>query len=238
HGTAKEREAVQGYWKKTWLTLGWCCVFYIAVPAVIYLASYIPYLVCENPYTVLGERRSVWYLQEFMYDYHSGLTATHDYSSPWYAWPFTFRPVWYYVKYFASGIRGTISAFGNPAVWWICSILTIAFIVMLIMNKFKGKKGTFITTVGIGANFLPWVLITRCTFAYHFFATVPFIIFAAVYVLKYFEDRNPKLAPIKWIWLCAAVVLFAMFYPVISGVPVSSDYIKWLMWLPGWAFLG
>lgn len=238
HGTAKEREAVQGYWKKTWLTLGWCCVFYIAVPAVIYLASYIPYLVCENPYTVLGERRSVWYLQEFMYDYHSGLTETHGYASPWYAWPFAVRPVLYYVKYFASGMKGTISAFGNPAVWWICSILAIGFAVMLAKGKFKGKKGTFIVILGICANFLPWLLVTRCTFAYHFFATVPFIIFAAVYVLKYFEDRNPKLAPIKWIWLCAAVVLFAMFYPVISGVPVSSDYIKWLMWLPGWTFLG
>lgn len=123
-------------------------------------------------------------------------------------------------------MKGTISAFGNPAVWWICSILAIAFAVMLAKGKFKGKRGTFIVILGICANFLPWLLVTRCTFAYHFFATVPFIIFAAVYVLKYFEDRNPKLAPIKWVWLCAAVVLFAMFYPAISGVPASTEYIR------------
>jgi dolichyl-phosphate-mannose--protein O-mannosyl transferase len=33
--------------------------------------------------------------------------------------------------------------------------------------------------VGILANLLPWVLVTRCTFIYHFFATVPFIILSA-----------------------------------------------------------
>jgi len=92
--------------------------------------------------------------------------------------------------------------------------------------------------VGLGANYLPWVLVSRCTFAYHFFASVPFIILLTLYLLRDMEQKRPELKWIKWIWLGVAVALFAAYYPVISGVPASTDYIKALELLPGWDFLG
>ena len=35
----------------------------------------------------------------------------------------------------------------------------------------------------------------------------------------------------------AAVALFALFYPAITGVVCSRGYIKMLEWLPSWTFL-
>ncbi len=230
-----EREAVKDFKRNTILTLLWCCVFYIAVPVIIYIASYIPYMLAENPYDLAG----IWGVQEFMFSYHSGLTATHPYQSSWWQWPLDLRPVWYFINYSVPrGMSSTISAFGNPAVWWICSAGAVTVMIKLLNGRLKGNEGIFVLLVGLGANYLPWVLVSRCTFAYHFFASVPFIILLTLYLLMDIERRRPKLKWLKWAWLGVAVALFAAYYPVISGVPAPTDYIKALELLPGWDFLG
>ncbi|MBQ3131964.1 MAG: glycosyltransferase family 39 protein [Clostridia bacterium] len=232
---AAEREAVKDFKRNTVLTLLWCCVFYIAVPVMIYIASYIPYMLAENPYDLAG----VWKVQEFMFSYHSGLTATHPYQSSWWQWPLDLRPVWYFINYkVPSGMSSTISAFGNPAVWWVCSVGAVALMMKLIRGRIKAEEGMFVLLVGLGANYLPWVLVSRCTFAYHFFASVPFILLLTLYLLRDVERRRPELRWIKWAWFGAAVALFAVYYPVISGMPAATDYIKALELLPGWDFLG
>ncbi|MDO4567970.1 MAG: glycosyltransferase family 39 protein [Clostridia bacterium] len=232
-GSDAERAAVSGCWKKIILTLAWCCVFYIAVPVTIYLLSYIPYMLCESPRDIQG----ILDLQAYMFNYHSSLTDTHSFQSAWYSWPFTIRPIWYYnASHTASGMAGSISAFGNPAVWWLSTIGTVALGAGLLSKRVKSEKGMTIAFIGIAANLLPWVFVTRCTFIYHFFGTVPFIILCAVYLLKALEERLPSLAPVKWVWLAIALVLFAMFYPVLSGTPASVDYVNWLEWMPSWVF--
>ena len=233
NGTAAERAMVENCVKNTILTLLFCCVFYIAVPVVIYILSYIPYMVCENPRDLEG----IWDLQLWMYNYHSKLVATHDFQSAWYSWPFTIRPIWYYnASHVGAGMTGCISAFGNPAVWWVSTIGTIILSFNLISKKTKLEKGMTAAYMGIAANFLPWVLVTRCTFIYHFFGTVPFMLICAMYALKSWEDRDKRVATFKWVWLGVAIVLFIMFYPVLSGTPVSVDYANWLEWMPTWVF--
>lgn len=133
-----ERRRVQGFWRNTLMTLLWCCVFYIAVPVVIYLLSYIPYVLCENHYGLSG----IWDFQKFMFNFHSGLTATHPYESPWWQWPLDLRPVWYYISYrVPEGMTSTISAFGNPAVWWVCSACTGILCARLIAGRSKPDQG-------------------------------------------------------------------------------------------------
>lgn len=217
------------------ITLLWCCLFYILVPVIIYIASYIPYMLCEKGYGL----KDVWGYQEFMFTYHSGLTATHPYQSAWWQWPINARPVWYYISYdVPAGYTSTISAFGNPAVWWVCSLGAIVFIVRWLLGKINKEGGMFVLLIGIAANYLPWVLVPRCTFAYHYFATVPFIILATVYLVRELDEKKPQLSCAKWVWLGAAVVLFALFYPVISGSVVNKALVKALEWLPGWTFMG
>ena len=230
-----ERRRVQCFWRNTIMTLLWCCVFYIAVPVVIYLLSYIPYVLSEGHYGLSG----IWDVQKFMFSYHSGLTATHPYESSWWQWPLDLRPVWYYISYrVPEGMTSTISAFGNPAVWWVCSACTGILCARLILGRSKPDDGIFVLLTGLGANYLPWVLVTRCTFAYHFFASVPFIVLLTVWLIREFDGRRPRLRWVKWAYLGLAVLLFALFYPVISGAPASIGYVRALEWLPGWTFMG
>ena len=48
-----------------------------------------------------------------MYDYHNSLTAPHAASSPWWAWLFDFKPVWFYQEGFAGNTTAAIYDAGN-----------------------------------------------------------------------------------------------------------------------------
>ncbi len=229
------RQAVKPFWKNAVLSCLWCCLFYVLIPAGIYLLSYLPYVLSEASYDLAG----IWGVQEFMFGYHSGLKATHAYESSWWQWPFILRPIWYHVSYYVKeGNISTISAMGNPAVWWVCSMTVLAVIFSLMRGTRRGDKSLFVLLVGLGANYLPWVMISRCTFIYHFFASVPFILLITVYALQKKEEEDAAFRKLKWIWMAAALLLFILFYPAISGLEVPRSYIALLEWLPGWTFMG
>lgn len=194
----------------------------------------------------------------YMYKYHSGLTSTHPYESRWFEWPLSNRPMWFYAGYNVPDktMYGTISSFGNPAVWWICFAGMVYFLILTLRGRFKVNTEVFFILLCLTSSMLPWLLITRSVYIYHYFATVPTIIFASVYVLKHYEDKyyyvpaemksngDVSVKPrkgftyIKYVWIAIAVILFAVFYPVITGIPVKKTYIEALQWLPTWTFTG
>lgn len=224
------RESVQHFMRNTVFTLLWCCVFFIAVPVVLYLASYLPYHLSNMHYGL----QEIWGFQKFMFTYHSGLQSTHPFQSSWWSWPFTLRPMWYYWGESASsGYVSTLSASGNPATWWLCTIGALTLAVTFLLGFRKHEPGMTVAFVGILSNYLPWVLVPRCTFIYHFFATVPFTILCSVYVLSDLENQNKRVGWVKWAWMALCVVLFILFYPGISGLEVQRTYAEFLNKLPG-----
>ena len=218
-------------------TLLFCCVFFVAIPFLIYFLSYIPYYryeasVAEGAYSLSDCFRTFWRYQDFMYSYHANLRATHAYQSAWYEWPFTVRPMWYYFSS-GGGKISTMSASGNPAVWWISSIGTAVLFSMRAARRVDRDPALFLIAIGILANYLPWILVSRCTFIYHFFATVPFILLATLYLLRGIEIGHPSIGWIKWAWAGAALVLFLLLYPGVSGLPVPAEWAALLKLLPG-----
>ena len=84
-----------------------------------------------------------------MFGFHTG-TVTDSASSPWWSWPLMFRldganvPRWFDItRNLPSNTVSTITAFGNPAVWWIGFAAMIvlalrAFHVELLLTKLWG----------------------------------------------------------------------------------------------------
>ncbi len=233
-----DKARVKEFWPMASKTLLWCVLFFIVVPVVIYFASYTPYYIYESGqtagYGVGGMLKTFGDYQKFMYSYHSNLVATHPYQSSWYSWPFTIKPMWYYFNSFIAPEQvSTLSASGNPAVWWASAIGAVALLWARLSKRVAPDRAMQIFCVGILANFLPWVLVTRCTFIYHFFATVPFILMATVYALQKLEQRYPEAHFLKWFWVGFAVLFFALLYPGISGLAVPADWAAFLSKLPG-----
>ena len=156
--------------------------------------------------------------------------------------------MWYYSAAFPeAGKASTIMAFGNPAVWWT-GLLGILFVLgysfyrnaLPMLRVVPGRDDAYdrampVIAVGFLSAYLPWVLVSRLTFIYHYFASVPFIILATVQALRYLERRKPKLShALAAVLGVAAVVLFAAFYPYASGMEVSRDWLAKMNWFKNW----
>ncbi|MDQ0058857.1 glycosyltransferase family 39 protein [Paenibacillus harenae] len=218
--------------KYTIMTLASCIVFYAAVPLLIYGLSYIPVLsVMDKGYTI----QSFIDYQKNMFSYHSNLVSTHPFSSSWWEWPFMKRPVWYYSgDDVPEGMASTIVALGNPLIWWT-GIFAMAGAFWLSIKR--GDRSAFMIWIAFLAQYVPWMLVTRLTFLYHYFAMVPFIILSIVYVFKAIEEKKPSFSRIRVLFAAVSVALFILFYPALSGMTVSSEYVRhWLRWFGSWAF--
>ncbi|MEN6418538.1 MAG: glycosyltransferase family 39 protein [Clostridiaceae bacterium] len=239
HGTPEEIKKTEDYWYNTVKTLLWCCLFFLVIPFTIYFASYTPYFIYEagqnaGNYGLKGMFDTFTNYQSFMYNYHANLHATHPYQSSWYSWPFTIKPMWYFYNTYLNGDAiSTLTASGNPAVWWVSSIGAIVLLALRMTNRIKPDRALQIFFVGVLANYLPWVLVTRCTFIYHFFATVPFILMATVYALQKLEKKFPDASFLKWVWIGFAVLFFVILYPGLSGLAVSPGWASFIAKLPG-----
>ena len=226
--------------KYFWKTIGFCMVFFVIVPATIYTLSYIPFVGCnESPTDLVGR---MLYNQEQMFSYHKDCIFEHPYSSRWFEWPFMFRPIWYYSGDVTETVAEGISSFGNPLVWWFG--IPAFFYIAYIAYKKRDKLSIFLT-IGYLAQLLPWTLVERTTFIYHYFPCVPFVVIMIVYCLYLWAYKGgTRQKPIKgrmkavWIYTISVVILFAMFYPVLSGAPVEEEYVyNFLRWLDGWVLI-
>ena len=142
--------------------------------------------------------------------------------------------MWYYFNGYGGGrFVSTLSASGNPAVWWISTFGAVALLTLRILKKIEPDRALQILCIGVLANYLPWVLVSRCTFIYHFFATVPFILLSTVYLLQWLERKYPALSMAKWCWLTLAILFFILLYPGISGLAVSPEWAAFIAKLPG-----
>ena len=66
-------------------------------------------------------------LTKAMYNYHNDLPNPHPASSPWWAWTFDLKPVWFYEQGFAGSTSASIYDAGNLVAWWL-AVPAMAFV--------------------------------------------------------------------------------------------------------------
>lgn len=124
--------------------------------------------------------------------------------------------------------------------------LGVFAIVLTYDDKIKQDSNSIalFLLVGYLAELIPWMAVVRTTYIYHYFPCVPFTVLMLGYSIKTFYDNCIKEADKKRVMTCAfvytaaAIVLFAMFYPVLSGNPCDYEYAKtWLKWFGSWVLL-
>jgi len=223
--------------QKAKLTFLACFPIFVIIPLIVYLLSYIPFVRAMD----MGDGfwRTVWDNQIFMFTYHAGLEEGHPFAARWWEWPLIIRPMFYYVNHTEEGLRQGISSFGNPAVWWTGIAATFCVIAALIKRQFAVKDENFtiiiFLLIAYAAQLVPWMFIFRPTFIYHYFPSVPFVVLLIVFCLKNYV--YPKFPKIVWAYVGIVVGLFIIFYPVLSGMPITSDFANILRWFPAWVLI-
>ena len=240
-GKHRQNTNQTGFGKYLRKTLLFSALFFLVAPAVIYCLSYIPYgtargmsisdgmLINKDFYKI------IWNNQLVMFDYHSRLIAKHTYSSQWWQWILNARPILYMDK-FIGNMRSAIAAFGNPVVWWG------GFVAMIVMAvrafKYRDGKAMFIL-IGYLSQLLPWVAVTRIVFIYHYFPSTLFLILALSHIFNTIIVRKQgKYKSAVCGYAISGGVLFAMFYPVLSGMHAPHWYFRlFLRWIHvSWPF--
>lgn len=229
----------EDYVQETVENVGFCLLFFVAVPLTVYYLSYYPYGRAAGMEGI-GMYFSRDYLdivldnQKYMFSYHSGVDATHPYSSRWWQWVLNVRPILYYLEYFPDGTKSTIGAFMNPLICWggLAAMLAMAYFAL-----FKGDKKARFILIGYLAQLLPWVFVERITFEYHYFPSSVFLLLALGYIFDCLRRRHGEWKRVLFSFTAVSVVLFAVYYPVLSGARVSTWYAdSFLGWLESWPF--
>ena len=83
-------------------------------------------------------------------------------------------------------------------------------------------------------QFGPWLFISRATFIYHYFSSVPFMIFAIVYIIRELVEKKTVSFRVVGIYLAAVATLFVVYYPILSGLPVQKTYADALKIFSTW----
>lgn len=210
-------------------------MFFLIIPAIIYLLSYLPFMMVPGPGHGL---QAVLTYQSHMFNYHKTLVATHPFASSWWEWPFIIKPIWFYGRNnLALGTTSSIVSLGNPAIWWLGVLFVIPAAILGICKKDKGMAVVFAALLSL---YYPWIFISRLTFIYHFFSCVPFLILALVYVGKTLKDGyrvySARTQRIICLYLGLVIGLFILFYPVLSGMEVTRAYVDKLRWFRYWIF--
>lgn len=134
----------------------------------------------------------------------------------------------------ADNMRAVIWCMGNPLIF----IGGLACVIGLIGVRSEPKtKLTGIPFISIAAlcQILPWILITREVFIYHYFSTIPFLILAITYFMRYICEKHGKKGKYFAIaFLAVSALLFILFYPPITGTPMNVWYARLIRWSPLW----
>ena len=210
-----------------------CVVFFVLVPCAIYYLSYYPYGVAQGKTDLLSRDylNIVLDNQRYMFSYHSQLVATHPYSSAWYQWLLDIRPILYYLDYLPDGRHVSFGAFVNPVLCWGGLLALFPMGCLAVMRR--DQVSAFIL-LGYLAQLLPWVLVSRLTFAYHYF---PCTVFLALALGRCFDVmlRNVRFGRLYVNGFAAlSLAAFILFYPCLAGLPVKPGILR--SWLPTWPF--
>jgi dolichyl-phosphate-mannose--protein O-mannosyl transferase len=219
-------------------TLLFSVLFFGVVPIVIYCLSYIPYGLARGM-TVGGGMlwssefyRLIWDNQVYMFTYHSSLVlgAEHIYSSPMWQWILNIRPI-LYVSNSRDGLRAIIASFGNPVIWWGGLLAMVAMAVRTVTHR--DGKALFIL-IGYLSQILPWVAVSRIVFIYHYFPSTLFIVLALAHIFNTILDRRQgRYRQAVYGYTAASGALFAIFYPVLTGLLIPQWYYRYLLrWIP------
>jgi hypothetical protein len=216
-----------------WLNLGsgyglpavWTLVCLVAIPVGIYVLSYVPWAMVEGHQLFPGwppghTGRTLLELTGDMYRYHNNLSTPHPASSPWWAWPFDFKPVWFYEESFAGGTAASIYDAGNLVTFWL-AIPAMAFIAWQAFARRSAALA--LVVIAFACQWIAWARIDRAAFQYHYYTALPFLLIALGYFLA--ELWN---GPSRRTWLLARIA---------AGVAVLAPFGLWLLHRPLCAFV-
>jgi dolichyl-phosphate-mannose-protein mannosyltransferase len=212
------------FWKEKLLVKIASFVFIGALVALVYLASYLPYLgrhtwtdlVSLHKWMVAYHTSFIPYLQNKYFEKHPN---TEFYAYPSWAW--IFDPTFTYLAEYKEKVwTKTILFLYNPIVLW-GGFFSAGY---LFIQQFRKMNKLYVFLVGsFLALYLPWFASPRFAITYYLVAGLPFLAICFGIVLnKYWQKRPTVVLGV----LLAFVSAFIIYYPMLSFMKVPYLYSR------------
>lgn len=181
------------------------------------------------------------------YKFHQGLGSEHPYEASAWSWLVMGRPTSFYyqqpgpetLECEVARCASAILSVGNPMIWWSAAI-SLVVLLFWWAGRRDWRAGAILA--GMGAGYLPWFLYPeRTMFFFYAVSFEPFLILALVYCLGLLlgRDSDPLWRRRSGLYLvalfvAAAVLLSAFFYPLWTAETMPYQEWRVRMWMPSW----
>jgi dolichyl-phosphate-mannose--protein O-mannosyl transferase len=213
------------------------------LPLLTYSLLWLPHLALTGE-SLVGVHRQLWSTHQSI-----GENASHAYCSPWHNWPLMVRPVAYYFERAGQGLETTattLHGMGNPVLWWLSTAAMLALSLGWLGRQVSGENHVVnrqtrrqtravvpFILINYLVNWLPWALVSRCTFLYHAMGMAAFSALGLAWLMARWWE-NPRDRPLALVLLGAIALSFFFWLPLYLGIPLSLESLhrRWL--LPEW----
>ncbi len=222
--------------------------------AALVVLPLLSYWLWWQPYLWL-EQQGFLEIHQVMRGFHTQQVGANDhpYCSAWYQWPWQLRPMSYLFELqpaLGESSYRVIHQLGNPALYPLGFIAALVVLVLLLKSCWRWfvsgvlERTFFIQLailIGLAANLLPWALVSRCLFSYHYQPASVFSFAAlawgvACLVRQPWDSRWRNAVGLVGMGVLLVLVLAAFWYwlPIAVGYPIDIKHFYRLMWLKSW----
>jgi dolichyl-phosphate-mannose-protein mannosyltransferase len=195
---------------------------FVLIPAMVYLASFVPLYGFSLPDLVEAQRR-------IFADNTTTAIAGHTYMSAWPSWPFLVRPVWYLFDKIGDDRIAAVVFLGNPLVLWAALPALIVCLRDWIVTR---RADAFLILSFCLGSYLAWAVLPRTVgFLYYYLPAATLASLALVYVLT--RGNTPRW--LLWGYVAVAFAGFAAMLPISAAfVGTSMATFNRLMIFQNW----
>lgn len=136
------------------------------------------------------------------------------------------------------GIIRIMTAMGNPIIWLTSTatvVVSMLYVAWLAIKKWSDALHHPLTPLLIGyfSFLLPWALVTRVVFIYHYLPCYGFALLMLAYWLGEGWHKNRAVALIVMLVLLISSIFFI---PMATGTGMSQNMVDAHIWLKSWLY--
>ncbi|MFH0853814.1 MAG: phospholipid carrier-dependent glycosyltransferase [bacterium] len=199
---------------------------WLASLILIVLPLLISYLVWLFHFYLVDSEGSFLINQIKIFQYHTGISETHAYQSPWWSWLLLWRPFPHLIE--SDKTVKIITGLGNPAIWWPAIVIVLAS----LKRQVRQKASVILILIALFFHLATFGLVSRPMFLYH---ALPAFYFLGILGLNgaeiIFARRKYQCLAV---WAVFVILVFWVFYPIYTGQELSQSSLQLREWLPGW----
>ena len=145
------------------------------------------------------------------------------------------RPVGYYFQN-QDGYFTVMQGIGNPMLWWFSTLAIVLITAASLLPKIHKKVNignTNYLLLGYFANYVPWLIVKRCLFIYHYMSAAVFSFVALAWVVCQLIERKDLFRYLGYGIIAIVVLTQIFFMPIWIGLPIlPSDFYHRIWFMP------